>query len=609
LLPSLLFVALLMGVKTPAHAQAPSPTYSPDQVTPPDVLPAASFGSSSFAENCAPCHGPTGQGDGPTAASLPSPPTQFADPNAIWSLSPAQLFHTTKFGRIERLMPPWQNQLNDSEIWQTVMYAWSLHTDESFVAQGQALYAESCAACHGDSGAGDGPDAEGDLPNFGDLTSAMVRSQADWLEGWQSAHPEIGEGWSEEAQRQVLEYIRTFTYVPAWESGYLPGPGAVRGTVTHGTAGELLPAGLQVRLDAYEQFTLIENFTTTVDADGNFAFTDLSVAPNISYLASTEMDGVRYSSPLVMPSSETPEAEASIVVYATSDEPGEIRIDRIDWIIDNQPGALMVVQLYFFGSGGDRTFTGAPVDGLDMPATVSIHVPVGAEQVTFDGGLVGGRYQKVGDFYYDISPLVPGEGTKQIVVRYLLPYDDTNIRFNQEFRYPVSQTTLLVAELPQLQANIVPSGADAWQAVESRDFQGRTYQIYRPAALAPTEIEIALNGLLDVTATDPREASGGSTAPVRAETFASWMAWSVGALGVLMIAGVTLWSWRSGRVRLSERPPDLRKEVDELARRIAQVDDRHALGQLSDERWQQQRSQLKVRMLELAQRLQGGQTG
>lgn len=602
LLPTCVGLLWLALMYMPAQAQSPSPTFTLEQVTPPTAPPAAAFGSASFEQNCAPCHGPAGLGDGPTASSLPYSPTVFADPNVMWPLSPAEMFYTTKFGRIERLMPPWQNRLSDQEIWQTVAYAWSLHLDPTFVAGGETLYAQNCAGCHGEDGAGDGPDAQGEMPNFSDLSYAMAQSQEDWLAGWQAAHPEIGQGWTPEEQRQVLEYIRTFTYVPAWESGYRPGPGVIRGSVQQGTAGAALPTGLEVTLDAYAHFTLAETFTGTVDAEGNFEFTNLSTDAGLSYLVSVVVDEVRYTSDIISLSSAASEAETTVTVYETTTEPVEMRIDRTDWIIDDQPGALLVVQLYFFGNGSDRTYIGSPVEGLDLPATVAVHVPEGVQEIVFENGVVGGRFQQVGDLYYDTSPLIPGEGTKQIVVRYLLPYDGTSISYSQRFLYPTTQINLLVAELPQLEATITPSGAAPLEAVDSQEFEGRTYRIYQPGSLPPTEIEVALSGLLAADVADPRAEAG--VAPIPTETFAPWMAWSIAGLGVLMIGGGVWWAWRNGRVRVADQEQDLRQEVNDLARRIAQLDDRHALGQLNSESWQQQRSLLKARLLEISLRLQ-----
>ena len=81
--------------------------------------------------------------DNPTA-DLPGPPTAFADPAAIW-LSPAMLFHTTKFGRLQNMMPPWQNQLGDGgNLGRTVAMPGACSMPASDANAGQALYAELC---------------------------------------------------------------------------------------------------------------------------------------------------------------------------------------------------------------------------------------------------------------------------------------------------------------------------------------------------------------------------------------------------------------------------------------------------------------------------------
>src|SRR5215212_7469757 len=277
LFPTILAVLLWAWPAAVAQAQTPSPTFSLEQVNPPQSPPPAAFAADSFAQNCAPCHGETGGGDGPAVASLSFSPTVFADPSAVWPLSPAEMFFTTKYGRIEHLMPPWQSRLSDDEIWQVVLYAWSLHTDPTFVAGGQTLYGQSCTGCHGETGAGDGPNAQTTLPNFSDLNYAMGKSQEDWLAGWQVAHPEIGQDWTPDERRQALEYIRTFTYIPGWESGYRPGPGVIRGKLVQGTAGETVPPASEVTLEAYAHFNLAQTFTTTTDAEGNFEFDNLAV--------------------------------------------------------------------------------------------------------------------------------------------------------------------------------------------------------------------------------------------------------------------------------------------------------------------------------------------
>ncbi len=47
--------------------------------------------------------------------------------------------------------------LNDDQVWDLVALAWKRSTTAERLAQGQAIYAANCAACHGQSGRGDGP--------------------------------------------------------------------------------------------------------------------------------------------------------------------------------------------------------------------------------------------------------------------------------------------------------------------------------------------------------------------------------------------------------------------------------------------------------------------
>ncbi len=605
-LPSTLFVLTLFawllwgGPDVSAQNLEPSSPFDLNRVTPPSAAPVARSGRLLYQENCAPCHGEGGMGDGPAAVELPSPPTAFADPEAIWELSPAELFHTAKYGRIEKMMPPWQNQMSDDEIWRAVAYAWSFHTSAAEVQAGQDLYDLSCAECHGPQGAGDGPQATVDMNDFGDLTAAMARSQADWLANWQAAHNEIGGEWDRGLQRQALEYIRTFTYVPAWESSYRPGSGVVNGVVKQGTADVALSAGLTVTLDAYVDFEPVANFTAAVDAGGAFTFTDLAVGEDIVYLATVAMEEIRYSSPIVRLTETEPQTTTDIVVYATTAEPPGLRVDRAHWIVDSQPGGLVVGQILAFGMEGDRTFVGSQVDGVDLPVTVGLMIPPGAEQVTFENGAVGDRFRQVGDVYYDTTPMIPGEGTKQIVVRYALPYADTSLDVTQSFLYPVTLLNLLIADLPNLQVEVT-----GLESAGSQDFQGRTYRIWSAENLAAGDVQLALTGLLAADAVDPREmgaATDAQGAPLAVASFAPWMAWVSGALVVVMLAGVVGWAWRNGRIQTATRGEDLKRQRQELLQEIARLDDRHELGEVSGQEWARQRAQLKARVLMLANR-------
>jgi len=603
----LLAIGALLAPQS-SYAQQTSPEFNIDDVPVPAALPSGLFGAGSYEENCAPCHGVEGMGDGPTASQLPGPPTAFADPDAVWDQSPAQLFHTTKFGRMAAMMPPWQNELSDAMIWNTLAYAWSLHTSEQETVQGQETYEVSCANCHGDTGAGDGPDATQPLQDLSDPAYAMAMSQADWTAGWQEAHPEIGEEWTDSERRQVLEYVRTFSMVPPWQAT-AEGNGVIRGTVVQGTPGGTEAGGAVVTLESFVDFQPLAVYSTTVGVDGAFEFTGLAVDPDTTnpsmvYLASVTQDGVRYSSPITTLTTEQPEAEADVTVFGVTDDPSSLVLDRVHWIIDSQPGALVVLQVLEVGNTGDRTFVGETVSDVDEPVTVAFHVPADAVEISFENGALGERFIQVGDLIYDTTPVVPGSGTRQIIMQYALPFDGDSVSLEQTFEYPVSTVNLLVADMPGLEVDI--PGLDP---AGTRDFNGSPFRVWSAADLGLEPIVINLTGLLRSGDVDPRAVQGATSTSSPTAPYEPWMAWLIALLAVVSLGGVLTWSWKNGRFDSSDTPESLGAQRQELLRSIARLDDLHALGEIGDSTWQAQRAQLKNRLLEIdGQLAQGGRS-
>jgi mono/diheme cytochrome c family protein len=608
---SLLSFAIILsfGSIAPLYAQdqgaRQSPPYDPAQVTTPLAPPFAAAGRASYLENCAPCHGEQGLGNGPTAADLPDPATAFADKAAIWELSPAMLFHTTKFGRLEKLMPPWSNRLDDSEIWNTVAFAWSLHTKESETRAGAELYTQSCANCHGESGAGDGPDATGDLPDFTDLRYTTFVSQAEWQAGWQEAHPEIGADWSSAQQEAALEYIRTFSYTPPWQSPLRPGNGVITGTIVFGA-----DSGVQtiddsvVLLDAYMGFEPVARFTTTLSADNTFIFENLTVDPNLVYLASVVADGLSYSSAMLSLTPERSATSATITIYGATDSPENIRINRAHWIIDSQPGALVLAQIYLIGNQGDRTFIGRMVDGVDTPVTVGIDIPPDAQEITFQNGALGNRFRRVGNIIYDTMPVLPGDSTQQIIVQYAIPFSGSSYDLRQELLYRTDSLSTLVANYPNLRVDAPEMTFDSVQNI-----QGSEYQIWRQSNFGPGTIEIKLQGLLERDAVDPRMLSGASAGATTqlaqiGPPMEAWVSWVMMALVAAALLGVTGVAIQRGAIASTTTNQELKTLQESLIAEIAKIDDLHALGQIGDTEWLRRRTNLKAQLMDVMRRLE-----
>lgn len=96
-----------------------------------------------------------------------------------------------------------------------------LEGDSDAIAAGETIYTTNCATCHGESGQGDGPAAEGLDPKPADFTDQpMMMDLSDgylfWrvteggaFEPFNSAMPAWGQALSEDERWQVISYIRT----------------------------------------------------------------------------------------------------------------------------------------------------------------------------------------------------------------------------------------------------------------------------------------------------------------------------------------------------------------------------------------------------------------
>ena len=84
-------------------------------------------GGSLYHENCAPCHGDTGKGDGDTGKIIKKKPANFTDAKLMSEETDGSLFW--KMGEGRGPMPQWKDELSDKERWQLVNYIRKLGKD------------------------------------------------------------------------------------------------------------------------------------------------------------------------------------------------------------------------------------------------------------------------------------------------------------------------------------------------------------------------------------------------------------------------------------------------------------------------------------------------
>ena len=236
---------------------------------------------------------------------------------------------------------------------------------------------------------------------------------------------------------------------------------------------------------------LLTTLSAALDADGSFRFENLPVDVGYYFLVETEHRDIRYTSPILAFSGPDftedrvgPERiNTSLPVFETTSDPSGLQVNRSNWIVEHEPGTLLVGQLFTFGNRGDRTFIGIADDDFDTPVTLVVPLPDNAREVEIQDGLIGEVYRLRQQILYDTRPVPPGEGSRQIFVRYRLPYTGDSSEISFPVPYDTAMLNLLVADLPDLEVELsigdevqVSEGEETIQGVFFRRWSAPVFQ-------------------------------------------------------------------------------------------------------------------------------------
>jgi mono/diheme cytochrome c family protein len=572
-------IAIILFFTACIVAAAPLSAAPMAQDAPPNPL----TGKDLYAENCAPCHGATGNGDGPSASGLGVTPIAFADPNAVSGKSLAELFDITKNGNMQRMMPPWKNRLNDAQIWDAVAYAWTLHTTPAQVDMGKAVYEANCAACHGIDGKGT---ATG--PDLTDFAATSKVSQAAWaltIAGGKGKMPAFGDKLSAAEQAAGLEYVRSLAFGgPMFRGPLAKGTGVISGTVTNGTTGAPVP-NLAVELGIFDQTSVLEQRSAKTDASGLFRFTELPTDTGLAFAARGEYpQGIPFGTDLVSFEPDMNELNLPLSVYDTTTDSSGVRADRVHFILDFGPGQAQIAELMVFSLDGNRAYVG------DGTGVLRFTLPAGAQGLAIDGDTQDGRYQVTADGFVDRLPLQPGESTRQVLYRYALPYTGDKLDFTRTLPYAAANVNALVTDIGQK----LTSGDQLVNQGVRETQQGNFYNLVGQNLAAGQPVTIQMTGLAAASAAAGAEVTpttGGGTATGR---ILLWVLIGLAATGAVLLVALPL---------LRRRGAEATGAVtrDEVVDALARLDMAHEAGELSDAAYRDERMRLKAQLRDLTQ--------
>jgi high-affinity iron transporter len=113
-------------------------------------------GKTIFQQSCASCHGVAGLGDGPAAAKMNPAPPAIGTQKHMAEVSPALTYRIMSVGIAGTPMAGFAGTLTSAQRWNVVAYVNSLRASHAQQLEGEGLFTQRCASCHGVVGGSDG---------------------------------------------------------------------------------------------------------------------------------------------------------------------------------------------------------------------------------------------------------------------------------------------------------------------------------------------------------------------------------------------------------------------------------------------------------------------
>ena len=173
-------------------------------------------GRAIYDQSCASCHGPTGLGDGPNGATLTPRPPAIGTAAHMRDKSTALMYRIVSVGIAGTPMAGFTNSLSSEQRWNVVAYVTSMRATRLQLLEGEGLYTQRCAGCHGIGGASDGVYARSltKLPQeIGTVAFQVERSDEQLMrvvrEGIAGSAMPASRDLTEAQAASIVAYVRT----------------------------------------------------------------------------------------------------------------------------------------------------------------------------------------------------------------------------------------------------------------------------------------------------------------------------------------------------------------------------------------------------------------
>ncbi|MDP2660395.1 MAG: hypothetical protein Q8R28_06675 [Dehalococcoidia bacterium] len=359
--------------------------------------------------------------------------------------------------------------------------------------------------------------------------------------------------------------------------------GVINGTLVNRTPGGAGVGDASINLVTYQGETQVAQVSTKSDSLGHFQFGGLATSAGYYYGLSVLYQGAKYVVDFRQFDPGNTALDWEVPVYDPTPDVSNIHISRGHLIVDVQAGELSVLQFFDFVNSGDKTYVGVhPITSDGSKETLRLSLPQEADQITAQEGLDECCAFRTDDGISDTLAVPPGN--RSVVFSYALPYSSSNLSLDLPLYYKVDTFDLLVSDQ---KAQV---STKQLQRQDPVDMGGQKYQHFTAANLSgDTELLVDLTGL------------GGKNS-VSSFVNPANLRW--GGIGAAVIGiGIVLFFGLRRREPVvapavaggSQRP--VRRDV--LARELAELDDKFAAGQISEDRYEKLKEEKEMRLAEL----------
>jgi len=364
-------------------------------------------------------------------------------------------------------------------------------------------------------------------------------------------------------------------------------PGVVSVEVSDHTGGTLLDQGLEVSLEAYDNFGQVFLETLPLPSTGIIDFNDVPFLGGRVYLASLKYGGAVYRSAITQLAPDTSELALKMLIFDTTTDDSGLNIDRIHVLVDfPEPDLLQIVEIFIFSNNGEEAVVaGSP----DQPA-VFFPLPEGAAAIEFDDGVLGQRYLKTQDGFGDTVSIPPGSGVYQVLVYYTLPYQGNELDFSQTMNYPVGAVVVMTP------LNQVKVRGNFLEDLGVQNTASGSFQVYGGAGLGRgEELQFQLSENPDPTLVQEE------TSPVQIQGYLIGLI----ALGAVMILAGGWLFFRNRRLSgeehelegdQNERDKDRDQMLDHILDQIIALENLYNSGEISEKAFLKKRQELKNKL-------------